>query len=135
MASASYAQYIDAIQALEVEGVKRTYENPPTSFNSADMPCKFCWFPDGDNVPLSFGGGVREFKRRTVDLVVVYASTTPKAVQPFEETVAMMDAVETALVGLSVGQSNPNWTIRSQLYEETADRRFWAVIATINGTG
>lgn len=134
MATASYAQFVDAVQALNVSGVVRKYSKPPNKFNHADMPCSFIWFPGGDHAPLTFGGG-RQFRSRTLDLIVVYAHTAVTADEPFDETVAMMDAVETALDGLVVGQSKPTWSITSQLYSETAERRYWAVIATIQGHG
>jgi hypothetical protein len=47
----------------------------------------------------------------------------------------MMDAVETALNGLSVGFSKTVWNINSRLFNETAERRYWAVIATVSGKG
>lgn len=134
MAAATYTEFVDAIQALTVSGVSRKYEKPPSSFNSADLPASFVWFPSGDNSPLSFEGG-REFRKRSADLVVVYESTAPSADPDFTDTVTMMDNVETALGTLDIGYSNPSWEIRSQLYLETAERRYWAVIATINGTG
>lgn len=135
MATASYAQFIAAVKNLSVSGVSKTHDQPPAVFNRADLPCKFCWFPQGDNAPLSFGGDAHEFRRREVDLIVVYESTAKKADPTFTETVALMDALETALGNLDAGQSNPSWQIRSQLYSETDDRRYWAVIATIQGTG
>lgn len=134
MATATYTQFVDAVQALTVTGVNRKYDEPPRKFNTADLPCSFVWFPSGDNAPLMFEGG-REFRRRSLDLIVVYAETAVTADAPFTATVTMMDNVETALLTLSVGQSKPTWTVRSQLYNETAERRYWAVIATIQGTG
>lgn len=134
MATATYAQFIAAVQDLTIDGVVRRYDEPPNKFNAADLPCSFVMFPSGDNKPLSFGGG-REFRKRVVDLIVIYAATGITADQPFQETVAMMDEVETTLMGLSVGQSKPTWQIVSQLFDETAERRYWAVVATISGTG
>ena len=134
MAAATYTQFVDAVQALSVTGVSRKYEEPPRKFNTADTPCSFVWFPSGDNAPLTFEGG-RQFRKRALDLIVVYASTALTADAPFTSTITMMDNVETALGGLSVGQSDPAWTITSRLYQETTDRRYWAVIATITGTG
>ena len=135
MATATYTQFVDAIQALTITGVNRKYEEPPRKFNTADMPCSFCWFPSGDNNPLTLEGRTAAFRGRAADLIVVYATTEVTADAPFTDTIAMMDNVETALLTLSVGQSKPTWTMRSQLYQETADRRYWAVVATIRGTG
>lgn len=134
MATATYTQFVDAVQALSVTGVNRKYEEPPRKFNTADLPCSFVWFPSGDNAPLMFEGG-REFRRRAVDLIVVYDSTALDADADFTATITMMDNVETALASLSVGQSKPTWSMISRLYDETATRRYWAVIATIRGTG
>ena len=134
MAIATYSQFVDAIQALSVTGVSRKYGEPPRKFNTADLPCSFVMFPSGDNVPLSFEGG-RQFRGRSADFVIVYASTAITADAPFTDTVTMMDNVEAALESLSVGQSGPTWTARSQLYSESADRLYWAIIATIKGTG
>lgn len=134
MATATYAEFVAAVQALNVPEVVRRYDEPPQLFNTADMPCSFVWFPEGDNKPLSFKGG-REFRGRVVDWVVVYAETGITVDMPFQETVAMMDAVETALMGLAVGQTKPTWTVVSKLFNQTAERRYWAVIATITGTG
>ena len=136
MATATYTQFVDAVQALTITGVNRKHEEPPRNFNTADLPCSFVWFPSGDNSPLMFEGATgREFRRRALDLIVVYDSTALDADADFTATVTMMDNVEAALGSLSVGQSKPNWTIRSQLYNETAKRRYWAVVATIRGTG
>lgn len=134
MATATYSQFVNAIQALSVTGVNRKYDEPPRKFNTADLPASFVMFPSGDNVPLSFEGG-RQFRGRSADFVIVYADTAVTADAPFTDNVTMIDNVETALGSLSVGHSSPTWTIRSQLYSETADRLYWAVIATIKGTG
>jgi hypothetical protein len=134
MPTATYAQFVTAVQALTVSGVNRKYTEPPQKFNSADLPCSFVWFPSGDNKPLTFGGG-GEFKGRSLDFIVIYAETAVTADMPFAATVAMMDAVETALNGLSVGFSEPVWNINSRLFNETAERRYWAVIATVSGKG
>ena len=114
--------------------LKRKYTEPPRKFNTADLPCSFVMFPSGDNNPLSFEGG-RQFRNRAVDFWVVYADTAVTADAPFTDTVMMMDNVEAALSSLSVGQSSPTWTIVSRLYAEMADRLYWAVVATIRGTG
>ena len=134
MATATYTQFVDAVQALDITGVNRQYEEPPRKFNTADLPCSFVWFPSGDNNPLTFEGG-RAFRGRSLDLIVVYAETAITADAPFTATITMMDSVESALLTLDIGQSKPTWRIRSQLYQETADRRYWAVIATIQGAG
>jgi hypothetical protein len=134
MAAATYAEFIAAVQAMEIAGVVRRYDEPPQKFNTADMPCSFVWFPSGDHKPLSFAGA-SQFRARVVDLIVVYAETGVTADMPFQSTVAMIDATEVALKSLAVGQTKPTWTIVSQLFNETADRRYWAVIATISGTG
>ena len=133
-AAATYSQFVDAIQALTVTGVTRKYGEPPRKFNTADLPCSFVMFPSGDNVPLSFSGG-RQFKGRSADFVVVYDSTAVDADTDFTATVTMMDNVDTALGSLSVGYSDPTWTIQSRLYREVGDRWYWAVIATVKGTG
>lgn len=134
MATASYAQFIAAVQALDVVGVNRKYPEPPQKFNSADLPCSFVWFPAGDNKPLTFGGG-NQLRARVLDFIIVYADATVTPDMPFTETVALMDAVETALSSLRVGQSKPSWDIKSLLYQHTEDLRYWAVIATVSGTG
>jgi hypothetical protein len=134
MSTATYAQFVAAIQALTVAGVVRKHTEPPMRFNYADLPCSFVMFPSGDNAPLAFQGA-REFRPRAADFVVVHAETAPTADAPFVATVAMMDAVEDALLTLDVGQSELTWTIRSQVYLETAERWYWAVVATIQGTG
>jgi hypothetical protein len=134
MATATYAQFVAAVQDLNVTGVNRKHTEPPQKFNTADLPSSFVWFPQGDNKPLMFGGG-REFKSRAVDLIVIYAETAVTVDMPFAATVTMMDAVETALNGLSVGFSQPTWIIESKLFDQTADKRYWAVVATISGKG
>ena len=135
MGTATYSQFVDAVQALSITGVNRQYEAPPRKFNSADLPCSFVRFPRGDNDPMTFEGRTAGFRGRTLDLIVVYDSTALGADADFTDTITMMDNVETALLTLSIGHSKPTWRIRSQLYQETAERRYWAVIATIQGTG
>ncbi len=130
MALVTYKQFLDNIQALEITGVKKSYDGPPKSIPSANLPAKFPALPSGDESPLAFGGGV-QFPAMTADMVVVYDTfqgNTP--MYNLEETVKIMDNVAAALRGGQLNQRKNSFTMNVATVD-IASVTYWAVVTTV----
>ncbi len=134
MAITTYAAFVDAIEALTVTGVAKTYQGPPASLSTADLPALWCQAPKGDEDAITFGtaGG---WPTLTVD---VYLAIEPAAqnlqAENFAAQVKMMDALAAALRGLVAGKAPISWKI-SAVTIVVAGTNYWGVIATVTGRG
>ena len=131
------AEYSDALEALEITGVVRTYQGPPRSLQAADLPSRWVQLPVGEEGALTFGthGG---WPTMTAELVIAYEVGAQNIQEPnFQNTITQLDNVNAALRGAGptgLGKSHIEWSIRQdQLI--VAENYYWAVIATITGRG
>lgn len=135
----TFTTFVDALEAVAVTGVNRYYTaGPPQSLNSSDLPAKFVQLPRGDDATITFGslGG---WPTLTADIVIaVEAVGQNVSAANFPATVAMMDALMTAMsLAEACGtftKSVPTYTIR-QTVIPVAGNDYWAVIATVTGRG
>lgn len=129
MSYSSYATFVAALTDLTITGVTRVHDEPPHQLNTADLPAMYPRLPEQENEVISLGGTVG-LATRTCELVfLVEPAMQNTNAANFAATVALVDAIETALTGLSVG-SIDRWTIR----QETAtfgDTPYWALVASV----
>ena len=131
--STTYNELVAALAGLSVSGVTRQYtQGPPAALNSADLPAQWVELSQGDEAPISVGG---TWPTLRADLVVAYEAAG-QGTQPanFEGTVDVMDALVTALRGLSLGQTKPAWEIRLEM-ALVARSAYWAVVASVTVEG
>lgn len=137
MAISTYAGMVEAIASVEIATVIRRYSAPPDSLNSADMPASFPRTPSGDEGPMTYQaqGG---WPTMRAELVVCYEAVAQDAGEPnFAGTVALMDAIASALRAITpgtVGRGPVSWTLRQEIVS-VAGIGYWAVIAAITAHG
>ena len=130
----TYADFIDALEALAITGVVKTFQGPPASLDTADLPARWVQMPKGKEPLLTFqtAGG---WPTLTADLVVAIgpnAQDTQAA--NFAAQVTMLDAVAAALRGADLTKAKHTWEIRAGGVK-VAGVAYWAVIATVTGKG
>ena len=129
--------FVDSLEAMTVTGVSRNYtQGPPLGApTDADIPALFVRYPTANEARTTFGthGGWPTFR---VDVVVaVKAVGQDTAPANFDATVDMMDNLSTALRTEScIVLSKMAWTIKQSI-EEVAGQPYWAVVASVEGSG
>jgi len=137
MAITSMTTFVDALEALSVTGVVKTYEGPPRALQTANLPAMWVQIPHGEEGALTFGthGG---WPTLTADLVIAYEPVAQNLQDAnFKATVTQLDNVNTALRAATptgIGKSFIEWTIRQDMIM-IAENYYWAVIATIIARG
>ena len=138
MAATTYRSFVDALEALDIDGVNRSYtQGPPIGAPGvADCPFQYVRYPGSDEeFAIVFGeqGGWNELH---ADLVVCVEPVGQNvAPENFDDTVDMMDNVATALRGAScITKSKLRWGLR-QTIDTVAGQDYWAVVAQVRGYG
>ncbi len=134
MPALTYANAVAGVSGLTISGVSSVGKltAPPASVNV--LPCSFPSVPTGGNGPVTVQGegGWRTWK---VDLVVLYEAVGQSTLPAnFAGTLALMDAVDNALCGLTQGRAKLMWTIRLDIYP-VGNVEYWAVVASVEGRG
>ncbi len=130
----TYAAFIDALEALAITGVTKTFQGPPASLDTADLPARWVQLPKGSDKLLTYqtSGG---WPTLTADLVVALSPNAQDTqAGNFAAQVAMLDAVNAALRGANITKSGLTWEIRAGGVK-VAGVDYWAVIATVTGKG
>jgi len=129
----TFATLINTLEALSVAGVNRRFtQGPPGSLKASELPAQWVTMPTGERPATAKSSN---WSRKTADLVIAVEpfslGTQP---QNFEGMIRVMDAAETALNGLSLGKTQPTWTIRAPVVG-VADNDYWGVVATVEIDG
>ena len=137
MASTTFRTFVDNIEALEVAGVTRRYIEGPPASSAAATPFQYVRYPRGNQGPIVFGegGGPPTMIAEMVICVEEVAQNVQS--ENFDNTVDMMDAVNTAIRAAGncwPGKGKANWEIRMGV-DTVAGTDYWAVITTITGSG
>jgi hypothetical protein len=133
----TFRSFVDGLEALVVTGVVRRYtQGPPLGApGTADCPFQYVRYPRSTEVAIVFGeqGG---HPTRTAELVIgVEPVGQNTAYENFDDTVDLMDNLESALQGAScLTKSKLNWSIRQE-DDPVAGQMYWAIIATVEGSG
>lgn len=134
----TYAAFVTAISDLTITGVTRLEDTTPESIGAADLPFQFVRLPSGDfaDAPVTC---TEVGTTKTIDLVVcVQSSGLGLADLNYEDTVTMMDYVETALIAWDAAVAQNGVLVEYSITagdEEVGDVSFWSVVATVTIKG
>ena len=138
MANTTCVQFCDSLAGLSVSGVERQYDHPPERVNSADLPASFPRLVSaseggaGGTITVQASSGWATY---TVELVVlVEALELNTNSGNWDSALTMVDSVATALRSADISKSSLAWTstLVNELVGETS---YWAVVATVTGSG
>jgi hypothetical protein len=129
----TFATLINTLEALSVAGVNRRFtQGPPGSLKASELPAQWVTMPTGERPATAKNVN---WSRKTADLVIAVEpfslGTQP---QNFEGMVRMMDAAETALRTVSLGLTQPTWTIRAPVVA-VGEHDYWGVVVTVEIDG
>jgi len=133
----TYRSFVDNLEALTITGVVRQYtQGPPLGATGVpDCPAQYVRYPGATEAVTTFGahGGWPTLRAELVVLVEPVGQNTAPA--NFDATVDMMDNLSEALRALTcIVKSKMRWNIR-QTMEEVAGMQYWAVVASVEGSG
>jgi hypothetical protein len=129
----TYAAFAAAYGALVVTGVSRRYDHVPASVNATDLPAQFVRLPNGGRDSGSVSTCAGSGKSRSIELVVLVEAVGLNNAEPnFDATIAVMDALETAIAGMTKPLPVIGYELRS-VGLRVGDTDYWAVVATITG--
>jgi len=130
----TYAAFTAAISGLTISNVTRAYTYAPDSLGTADLPASFIRLPQGrTNLPTLASQCDNTGAVRTCELVVCLEPLNQEtSEQNMSDTIAMMDAVETALDTLTV-MPLIEYTLRGDGVA-VGGSVYWAVVAQVQGT-
>jgi len=124
------AQWIAAFQPLTVSGVARYYDYPPESVDLADGPVAFPVLPGAERgTPVSTC--IDQSKaRHTTYVIIVDAVSHGDNAQNYAKLAALMDALETALDGMTIA-NYIDYRITTRGDYMLGGAAHWAVIADV----
>ncbi len=132
--SMTYASFIDAIEALSVTGITRTFQGPPSSLNTTDLPAMWVQQPDGEEEPLSFGAAGGWITLRADVLVAIEPVAQSIQEANFANQVTMLDNLASALRGADIGKAQHTWSIRGVTIT-VGGTTYWGAAARVTGRG
>jgi hypothetical protein len=121
----TYTAFVNGLEALVATGVTtRLASSAPLALNSADLPVQWVAAPRGGWPTLK------------ADLIVAYeAAGQDTGPTNFVGTVTMMDNLSAALRGATTLCGGPlRWDIKVSIVT-VASVNYWAVIASVEGSG
>lgn len=138
MPSTTYRQFVDAFEALVIDGVTKQFEQGrPDSLNHSDLPAQWVQFPRGtEGFPTVFSG-MGGWPTMVLDLVIaVEAVGQNTGMENFDNAVDMMDNITSALQSKDCGvpKSKITWSIILTV-RAVAGVNYWAVVTTVTGSG
>ena len=132
---ATYRSFVDALEALSVDGVKKTYtQGPPRSVKT--LPAQWVQLPSGAESAVHKGVPARSWQTLRAELVVAYEAVA-QSTQPsnFDGTVDMMDDIADAISTVTgLGHTAPRYELRMEEVG-VGGHAFWAVVATVEVEG
>lgn len=141
MTITAFATFVTALGDVSVAGVTRAYDGPPEGVETADLPASFPAALAGDVMDEGYltvqtHGGWPHMRANLVVLLEEAGQNTVLA--NHAATVAMVDAVATALRGVSIGtlaKGAVTWSIGLTANFVLGDRRYWALVAEVRAHG
>lgn len=128
----TFADWVSAFQSLTVSGVATHYNAPPPSVDLADGPAAFPMLPAGERgEPVGTCADMSKARRMTYVIVVAPVAQGTNAEQ-YAKLAALMDALETALDGLTV-TNFVEYTIAARADYAIGDAMHWAIVADVTG--
>jgi len=137
MAPTTYRSFVDALEALDIDGVNRQYtQGPPLgSPGVGDCPFQYVRYPGSTETAIVYGeqGGWPRFRGELVVCVEPVAQNI--GFENFDDTVDMMDNVASALRGATCITSSKIWWDLRMVIDTVAGQQYWAVLAVVEGAG
>ena len=126
--------FVDAIEALTVTGVVKTFQGPPSSLSSAQLPSAWVQSATMVGMPVTRGnsGGWPTLKCELV--IALEAVSQSMQDDNFVAAVAMVDTLTTALNSAALAKVMASYEVRTAIVE-VAGAAYWAVIAAIEASG
>ena len=136
MTATTYSAFVNSLEALTVSGVTtKLSSSAPQALNTADLPAQWVAAPNGNESAMTSQaeGGWPTLK---ANLIIAYeASGQDTGPANFVATVTMMDSLTTALRGATTICLGPlRWDIKVAVVT-IAGNGYWAVIASVEGSG
>lgn len=132
---AFYADFVGALGNMTVTGVTKKMTSPPRQVSTAQLPLQFPRLPAGTNSVETLSS-TTALKRGTCELVIlveaVGQSTLPLN---FALALTLLDNLDAALGTLAASGTVDDWAIRQGAEVLADDTQFWALIATVRGSG
>lgn len=134
MSYTTYAAFVSAVAGLTITGVKRKYTSPPGVIGDADLPVSYPRIRSMNNDTVTIGG-TSGLDRGAMDLVVVVQKEDVNTnAANFAATVAMVDAINTAMVAAIETIGIDRWEIREE--DVTIGQSdCWALVVTVEASG
>jgi hypothetical protein len=137
----TFAAFVTAISELTITGVNRSEDSTPESMGAADLPFQFVRLPEGESAAAPID--CRETgETKSIDLVVcIKPAGLETAEQNFDDTVAMMDYIRTALIAWDAATAQLGLVVEYSIATSgdvgisVGGVDYWGVIATITITG
>lgn len=134
MSYTTYAAFVSAVAGLTITGVTRKYTEPPGVVGDADMPVSYPRIRAMNNETVTIGG-TSGLDRGAVDLVVVVQREEVNTnAANFAATVALVDAINTAMKAAIESIGIDRWEIREE--DVTIGQSdCWALVVTVEASG
>ena len=134
----TYREFVDNIEALVIEGVRRTSTTGRfDSLETDDLPAQWVQLPRATEGAITAFTGMGGWPAMTAELVIaVEAVGQSTGMQNFEDAVDMMDNITTTLRASDCGitKSKITWNIVLAI-RQVAGNEYWALVTTITGSG
>lgn len=129
------AQWVTALAALDVVGVKREFASPPQQINAADMPLSYPRLPANTDEVATFSGAMGLTAAEIELVIVICPAMLSSASVEFARTIALIDALRTTLVNATVSLGIDRFTIRQEkIIDAGSDTAYWGIVASVEAS-
>lgn len=129
----TYSSFLSALSSLVVTGVTKQFGEPPAQLNSAQLPAQYVALPDG-NANVATLASNTDTLTITVELRIVIEPLGQNMQSAnWTKTTALLDALQTALVGSVDALQLDEWRIGVQV-ASIGDAAYWVIVATVTGS-
>jgi hypothetical protein len=130
----TYVEYVATLAGLTVPGVVKAYSAPPSQLSTAQLPAMWPRLPSGERAVVTLGNGVG-LTTRTLDLVLA-VEAAGQGTQPtnYSRALTLIDALDAALEAAAEDGTLDEWALRVDV-EQIGDVLYWAIVATVTGSG
>lgn len=131
----TYTEFLTTLRGLTVAGVKRKFNGPPNQLSTADLPAQYPRLPDYQNNTQTMSGGMGLATLKAEIAVVIEAvGQNYNYLANFDAAVAMLDAMQDALSGITITAGLNSWTLRQEITEFGATP-YWVLVAAVEAAG
>lgn len=133
MAWETVEEFVEDLHDLVIAGVTRAYSYPMIQVSTAELPVKFLGFPEIEQAVETFVSGLAQ-TTVTIELIVLISPALHGLNQAnYDESIAIMDAMQAALKANSLQLGLNRWTI-SVATHQMGETVFWAVAGTLTAS-